>query len=69
MIVEKLIEVLQELDCDANVVFEGEGDTCWTVRGAEPDDNGNFVMLVRGKQLPVLSEDDAPAPTGSKESP
>ncbi len=56
MIVEKLIETLQEMDPSANVVLEGKGDTCWTLRAAVDDESGNFVMLTRGKELPVIDQ-------------
>jgi hypothetical protein len=59
MIVEKLIEKLQEMDPTANVVFEDpRDDSCWTVREAVDDDTGSFVMLLRGKRLPVRTDDE-----------
>lgn len=70
MIVEKLIEVLQDMDPSANVVLEGGSeDTCWTLREAVDDETGNFVMLTRGKSLPVVVDDGAALPSGQEQEP
>lgn len=54
MTVEQLIKKLSEVDPGANVVLEGEReDICFCAREVVDDDNGAFVMLTRGKELPV----------------
>lgn len=61
MLVEQLIEKLQEMDPAANVMFEGEGDMCWGTRDVVDDDNGRFVILLRGKEHLVQDEDSLAA--------
>jgi hypothetical protein len=58
MNVEKLIESLQEMDPSANVVLESESDhKVFALREALDDDNGAFVILLRGAEIPMRVED------------
>jgi hypothetical protein len=58
MNVEELIEKLKGVAPDAHVVLEGpREDECFSARELTTDDSGSFVMLLRGKALPVTVED------------
>ncbi len=58
MNVEELIAKLKELDPSASVVLEGaKEDTCFSAREVTHDDSGSFVMLLRGKPLPVMVDE------------
>lgn len=58
MNVDKLIEMLQEMDPSAQVLIEGAAETFWSVRTASPDDTGRAVLLVPGAEVPVRIDDD-----------
>lgn len=56
MTVAELIEKLKEFGDRNQVVFEGQGATCWTVGNLRVDANDAFVMLTRGEKLPVTED-------------
>ncbi len=57
MNVEKLIELLEDMDSSAQVLIEGAAETFWSVRSVDPDESGKAVFLVPGAEVPVTVED------------
>jgi hypothetical protein len=58
MRVDELIEKLQEMDPSAHVMLEAKGrEACFHTRGLSDDENGAFVMLLAGDEIPVTTED------------
>jgi hypothetical protein len=53
MTAETLSDLLRPLAKGTRIVFEGEGDMCWTVRNIEQDENGSLILLRRGHRVPI----------------